>query len=231
VAQEHAGKGRSALNQPAVHAGARAGATDWPLITGATIGNLAIAAALLAVAGSDVDGTELALRTTARVSFVWFMLAFLASPLQTLQPTRASAWLMKRRSALGVVFGLSMSIHVVFILRLYVLHNPLRPPMVTEADFYIGIPGLAFVAMMTITSFDLLKRRMTVRGWELLHRSGIWVVWAIFFLCLVDSVGRKATDYPFLAYHAFIAILLLGALLRFVAWRSRNSRIANPFGA
>lgn len=227
MAQEHAGKGRSPLNETAVHAAAR----DWPLIGGATLANLAIAAALLALAGSDVDATELALRTTARVSFVWFMLAFVASPLETLRPSRVSAWLMNRRRALGVIFGLSMSIHVAFILRLYVLHNPLRPPMVTEADFYIGIPGLAFVAMMTITSFDLLKRRMTVRGWELFHRTGIWVVWAIFFLCLVDSVGRKSTNYPFLAYHAFIAILLLAAIFRFVAWRSGNSRAVNPFGA
>lgn len=227
MAQEHACEGRSALNNPAAHAVAH----DWPLITGATLGNLAIAAALLALAGSDVDGTELALRTTARVSFVWFMLGFVASPLETLRPSHSSSWLMKRRRALGVIFGLSMSIHVAFILRLYVLHNPLRPPMVTEADFYIGVPGLAIVAMMTATSFDLLKRHMSERGWELLHRTGIWVVWAIFFLCLVDSVGRKSTDHPFLAYHAFIALLLFAATLRLVAWRRRDSRAANSSGA
>jgi hypothetical protein len=29
-----------------------------------------------------------------------------------------------------------------------------------------------------------------------LHTTGIWVVWAIFFLCLVDSVGRKSTAHP-----------------------------------
>jgi DMSO/TMAO reductase YedYZ heme-binding membrane subunit len=203
VAQEHAGAGRSALSDAADH--------DWPLIAAATLGNLAIAAGLLALAGSDVAGTELALRTTARVSFAWFMMGFLASPLEQLSPSRISAWLMQRRRALGVIFGLSMSIHVAFILRLYVLHNPFRPPMVTDADFYIGIPGLVFVAMMTVTSFDMLKTRMTERGWEIL------------FLCLVDSVSRKTTSSPFLAYHAFILILLLGAMLRILAARGRNS--------
>jgi DMSO/TMAO reductase YedYZ heme-binding membrane subunit len=118
-----------------------------------------------------------------------------------------------------------MSIHVGFILRLYVLHNPLRPPMVTEADFYIGIPGLAMVALMTATSFDLLRRHMTERGWDLLHRSGVWVVWAIFFLCLVDSVSRKTTEHPFLAYHAFIAVLLASAVLRILAARARKAQL------
>src|SRR5262249_3796755 len=158
----------------------------------------------------DVAGTELALRTTARVSFVWFMLGFVASPLQQLRPSRMSAWLFSRRRALGVIFGLSMSIHVGFILRLYALHAPARPPMVADADFVIGIPGLVLVALLTLTSVDALKRWLGPIAWRGLHTTGIWVVWAIFFLCLVDSVRRKQTAHPVLAYYAFIAVLLAG---------------------
>jgi hypothetical protein len=55
----------------------------------------------------------------------------------------------------------------------------------------------------------------------------MWVVWAIFFLCLVDSVGRKTTDHPVLAYYAFIAVLLLGMSLRVRAARLRGS-VATP---
>ncbi len=193
------------------------------LIVGATLVNAGLASSLLLLAGSDSDATELALRTTARVSFVWFMLAFVASPLQQLWPARVSAWLFSRRRALGVIFGLSMSIHVGFILRLYVLHAPARPPMVTDADFFIGIPGLVLVALLTITSVEALKQRLGPTAWQRLHTTGIWVVWAIFFLCLVDSVGRKTTAHPVLAYHAFIAVLLLGMGLRVVAARRRRA--------
>ena len=219
MAQEHAGTGRGALNHSDTH--------ELRLVGAATLANLAVAAALLAVAGSGVAGTELALRITARVSFVWFMMGFLASPLEQLRPSRLSAWLMKRRRALGVVFGLSMSIHVGFILRLYVLHHPEQPPMVTEADFYIGIPGLVMVALLTATSFEVLRRRLSDRAWERLHRTGIWVVWAIFFLCLVDSVSRKTTEYPLLAYHSFIAVLLFALLLRILAARSRAAEVGS----
>ena len=193
------------------------------LIVGATLVNAGLAGALLALAGADSAATELALRTTARVSFVWFMLAFVASPLRQLRPSRVSAWLAHRRRALGVIFGLSMSIHVGFILRLYALHAPVRPPMVTDADFFIGIPGLVLVALLTITSLEALKRRLGEIAWKRLHTTGIWVVWTIFFLCLVDSVGRKNTAHPVLAYYTFIAVLLLGLTLRIVAARRRSA--------
>lgn len=192
---------------------------ELALIVGATLLNATIAGSLLLFAGSDSDGTELALRTTARVSFVWFMLAFIATPLQQLRPSRLSTWLLSRRRALGVIFGLSMSIHVCCIVRLFVLHAPARPPMVTDADFFIGIPGLIMVALLTITSVEALKQWLGPRVWHRLHTTGIWVVWAIFFLCLVDSVGRKTTAHPVLAYYLFIAVLLMGLGLRIFAAR------------
>jgi DMSO/TMAO reductase YedYZ heme-binding membrane subunit len=196
------------------------------IVAGATLLNAIIALTVFAVAGTDSAGTELALRTTARVSFVWFMLAFVASPLARLRPGPLAEWLVHRRRALGVVFGLSMSIHVLCIRRLFVLHAPERPPMVTDADFLIGIPGLVLVAMLTITSAHALRRRLGPVAWRRLHRTGIWVVWSIFFLCLVDSVGRKETNHPVLAYHLFIAVLLAGLGLRWLAWRVRVNSLA-----
>ena len=193
------------------------------LIVGATLINALVAASLLLVAGSDSDGTELALRTTARVSFVWFMLAFIASPLEEVRPSRVSAWLLRYRRGLGVVFGLSMSIHVGFILRLFALHAPARPPMVTDADFLIGIPGLVLVALLTVTSIESIKQRLSPTAWQRLHTTGIWVVWAIFLLCLIDSVGRKTTAHPVLAYYTFIAVLLAGVGLRLAAARRRRA--------
>lgn len=193
---------------------------------GATLANGLLAMGLLYFAGADSDGTELALRTTARVSFLWFMLAFIASPLHQVRPSCASAWLVSHRRALGVIFGLGMSIHVGFILRLFALHAPVRPPMVTDADFLIGIPGLVLVALLTITSIDTLKQRLGPIAWQRLHTAGIWVVWSIFFLCLIDSVGRKNTNHPVLAYYLFIGALLVGLSLRVAAARRRKAELA-----
>jgi DMSO/TMAO reductase YedYZ heme-binding membrane subunit len=194
---------------------------DRVLIAGGTALSFALAATILAVLGTGSAGTELALRMTARLSFVWFILAFIAAPLRRLWASPLSAWLVRRRRALGVTFGLSMAVHVGCILRLFVLYAPQRPPMVTDADFIIGVPGLILVALLTLTSLDALKRRLSPTAWRRLHVTGIWVVWAIFFLCLVDSVGRKETDHPILAYHLFIAVLIGALALRIVAARRR----------
>jgi hypothetical protein len=40
---------------------------------------------------------------------------------------------------------------------------------------------------------------------------------------MVDSVGRKATDHPVLAYHLFIVVLLSGLALRAFAARQRRA--------
>lgn len=194
-------------------------ARELRLIAGATLLNLVLAGLLLALGGTDVAGTELALRMTARISFVWFLLVFTASPLRALWKGGPGDWLLARRRALGVVFGISMSIHVGFILRLYALHAPERPPMVTDTDFSIGVPGLVLVALMTLTSAMALRRRLGETAWKRLHTTGLYVVWAIFFLCLVDSVGRKETPRPWLEYHSFIGVLLAAMALRLAALR------------
>jgi len=196
--------------------------SEAALIAGGTLLHASIAALLFLYAGSDVEATQLALRTTARMSFVWFMLAFVASPLAQLAPGPASAWLLRRRRAFGVIFGLSMTMHVGFILRLFMLHAPERPPMVTDADFYVGIPGLLLVAAMTVTSLEALRRRLGPVAWKRLHTTGLWVVWSIFFLCLIDSVGRKTTEHPVTMYYLFIAMLLFGLGLRVSAARRRR---------
>jgi sulfoxide reductase heme-binding subunit YedZ len=188
-------------------------------IVAATALNAVIAILVLGAWGTEPEGIELALRVTARVSFVWFLLAFVAAPLQQLRPGAVSAWLMRHRRSCGVVFGLSMSMHIALILRMFVLFAPERPPMVTLADYFIGIPGLVMVGLMTATSFDALKRALSPRRWKQLHRSGLFVVWTIFFLCLVDSVGRKETHHPVLEYHVFIAVLIAAMALRLEAAR------------
>lgn len=183
---------------------------------------------MLSLAGTSSSGIELALRTTARVSFFWFLLAYVATPLSVLAPGGASSWLVRRRRALGVVFGLSMTMHAGFILTLFRIHAPERPPMVTDADFWIGIPGLVLVALMTATSFDTLKRALGPVRWAKLHRTGLHVVWAIFFLCLVDSVSRKTAVSPLLEYHVFIAMLLAALALRVAAARRIAREDAAP---
>jgi len=210
---------------PPTRASRSAGSPDRGFVVIGTLLNAVFAFALACWAGTGREGTQFALRMTARVSLAWFMLAFLASPLHALRPCDASRRLLRWRRALGITFGLSMAIHVGFILRLFVLYSPERPPMVTDADFYVGIPGLLLVAAMTATSAAALRRRIDPLAWKRLHVAGLWAAWTIFLLCLVDSVGRKQTNHPVLAYGTPVAVLLAGAVLRLTARLRRSRRV------
>lgn len=176
--------------------------------------------AVLAAAGTGPEGTRTALRVTARFSLIWFLLAYVAGPLDHLRPGGLGAVLRRHRRAFGIVFGLSMTMHVGFILKLYTLYSPDRPPMVTEADFWIGIPGLMLVAAMTVTSAASLRRALGERRWRLLHRIGLHAAWAVFFLCLLDSSARKETAHFLLQYGVFLAGLVGAAALRAASSRA-----------
>ena len=210
----------------------RADRDEAAWIAAATLVSLTLAASILVAGEAGREATRLALRATARVSFVYFILAFVASPLARLRPGPFSGWLVRRRRAFGVAFGASMTIHVGCILRLYALYAPARPPMVTDADFLIGVPGLVLVGLMTVTSLVAVRRRLGPARWQRLHRVGIYAVWSIFFLCLIDSVGRKETAHPVLGYHLFVGVLLGAMALRLVAWRQGSSPLRpRPVGA
>ena len=73
---------------------------------------------------------------------------------------------------------------------------------------------------------------MSPVAWRRLHTIGIYAVWSIFFLCLIDSVGRKETAHPVLGYHSFVGVLLGAMALRLVAWRQGSSPLRpRPVGA
>jgi hypothetical protein len=198
---------------------ARADRGEIGIVVAAALLSCAVAGTVLAAGDFGRDATRLALRLTARLSFCYFVIAFVASPLARLRPGPATRWLVRRRRAFGVAFGASMSIHVCCILRLYALYAPDRPPMVTDADFFVGVPGLTLVALMTVTSLVAIRRRIPPRAWKRLHTTGLYVVWSIFFLCLVDSVSRKDTLHPIAGYYAFIVVLLAAMGLRLTAFR------------
>ena len=198
---------------------ARTDRTEVGIVLAAALLSFTVAGTVLVAGDGGREATRLALRLTARLSFVYFMVAFVASPLARLRPGTFSRWLVRRRRAFGVAFGASMTIHVGCILRLYTLYAPDRPPMVTDADFFVGVPGLVLVALMTATSLIAVRRRIPPRAWKRLHTVGLYAVWSIFFLCLIDSVSRKETDHPVVAYYAFIAVLVAAMTLRLTALR------------
>ncbi|MBW2241202.1 MAG: ferric reductase-like transmembrane domain-containing protein [Deltaproteobacteria bacterium] len=164
--------------------------------------------------GGGEVGTREALRGTARIAFLPFILAFVARPLDDLRSSAFSRWLVANRKTLGVSFGLSLSIHLWLILWLFYLSAPSVPDAVTLTDLSIGAPGLAFVFAMVFTSMNRVRASMSAVLWKRIHTFGQYLVWFIFVGCLTESFGHKSPPYSALEYTPFIGALFIAMGIR-----------------
>ncbi len=122
------------------------------------------------------------IQLSVRCAVPLLYIAFAASSVQVLFPGNFGRWLLRNRKYLGLCFAAAMAWQGFFILWLVTVHT----------DYYIndvyvlrdaieGVTGYLFLATMTVTSFQFAKKRMSPKQWRLLHKSGIYFLWAYAF--------------------------------------------------
>jgi DMSO/TMAO reductase YedYZ heme-binding membrane subunit len=183
----------------------------WPIVGWCSLTVLSASVLGLAVAGTGEDGVRLLVRITARTSFVLFMSAFVASACARAWRSDASRWLLRNRRQLGVSFAVSHFVHLIGFVTL----GFVSPTFGRELDAGTIVGGglaYAFLAAMTLTSFDRTAAWLGPKWWRRLHLIGAHYIWLIFFVsylprALVESV----------AYLPFVFVLLGGLVLRVAA--------------
>ncbi len=179
-------------------------------------------AVLLAIAGTGDDGLRLVIRATARTSVALFLLAFAASALRRRWPTPQTRWLLANRRYVGVSFAVSHFGHLLAILALAGW---------SVREFYaragwtagiLGSLGYVLIAAMVATSFDATADWLGPRRWRLLHTTGLYYLWFIFFVSFAPRAGQAPLLY------GTVTFLLVAAMV--VRWRTpadaRAARLA-----
>lgn len=178
---------------------------------------LAMTAAIAATKGSEVEGTRLVIRMTARTSLALFLSAFTASTMVRLFPAPVTRWQRANRRYLGVSFAISHLIHGLAIIRLALIDPPLFDQLTNVVSFIAGGLGFAVIALLTATSFDRTARALGHKGWMWLHRIGVWYLWLSFTVNFAKRIpGYQGYWFP-------VALLLLALGLRIWAWRRSSS--------
>jgi DMSO/TMAO reductase YedYZ heme-binding membrane subunit len=172
--------------------------------------------ALFQAGGSDEAGLRFVVRASARISFLIFLLVYLARPLRQLWPTDTTRWLLRNRRYLGVSFAVA---HFLHLLDIALLATLLGDAFQREwVALVVGGASYVLLAGMVLTSFDRSARWLGPRAWGVLHRTGIHLLWFIF----AQSYTFSALQDP---YFVPLAIAVWGAaLLRVAAWRGRRRR-------
>jgi len=162
------------------------------------------------------------IQLSVRWAIPWLYLAFSASSLNLLFPGPFSRWLSRNRAIMGLCFAAAMAWQLFFILWLVTVHR----------DYYIGevyvlrdaiegVVGYLFLAAMTLTSFSPGRKRLQPKSWRLLHRSGIYYMWAYAFatywLALFAYSNPVALDYVYY-WAGFLAWGLRAAAWRKLRW-------------
>ncbi len=162
-------------------------------------------------AGEDYLGY--ALRVTAWITFVFFILAYVARPLRQLfgGPT----FLARNRRYLGLAAALSHSVHFG-----YVLTFAGRTENQVELSTWI-LGGLAFVLfwLMALSS-NQSAQRMLGQWWRRLHLFGMHYIWLVFAFTFSGGLGTSWVSTLF-----FIDALVALGLRIAAAMRIRRTKV------
>ena len=173
--------------------------------------NLLLAAIILLALGTDVHGTRIALRATARVSFLWFWAAYAGGALTTLFGG-AFLPLKQRGREFGLAFAAALLVHLGLVSWFCWIGEA---PAVGVFVFF-GTAAV-FAYLLAICSFGNLRSTLGLRRWQLLRMIGMNFILCAFLKDFAQSPLpggiRQVVEYvPF-------AVMATGAaLLRLAAW-------------
>jgi DMSO/TMAO reductase YedYZ heme-binding membrane subunit len=167
---------------------------------------LALTGSLLLAPGYEVakDYFGYGLRVTARITFVFFMLAYVSRPLVQVMGT--GQWLVRHRRYLGLAAALSHTVHFLFII-FYFRETGEQIDLIT---LVLGGASFVLIWLMALTSN---RASITALGpwWGRLHTTGMHWAWVIFFQSWVGG----AMEVPW--QWAFVAVSVAGLGLRVAA--------------
>lgn len=139
-------------------------------------------AVVIAMSGVDLslaENVSAMIQFSVRCSVPLMYVAFAASSLQEVFPSLFSRWLLRNRKMVGLSFATAMAWQLLFILWLVGIHTQHYVDKVyLLSDAIEGVVGYTFLFAMVLTSFKFGRSRLSNKQWKLLHRSGIYYIWA-----------------------------------------------------
>ena len=157
------------------------------------------------------------------VPFIYLVAA--SSALQVLFPGPLPAWLLRNQKYIGMCFAVAMAWQGLFI---FMMSNFFRDYYFEEI-FYLrdeleGSTGYIFLAAMVVTSFQFGRKHLNAQQWKLLHKSGLYFLWAypfsVYWWNLSYYENPQPIDYVFY-WGGFLAFAL-----RIVAWGKKRRQAA-----
>lgn len=155
-------------------------------ILGVTALGLALTVALTVVAAPSESASALWLTIiTARLSLALFLVTFCASAINGLWKGRGGKWLLRNRRFLGLSFATSHVVHAFAFSWFASTRGQSLPELVGLPTVIGGSVGYLTLLVLAVTSTDAAVRRLGRDRWVVLHRTGMYIFFAIFVFSYV----------------------------------------------
>ena len=154
------------------------------------------------------DKSLLWARYTARISFFFFLISFIAGSIHYFFSNAFTRSIKSNRRYIGLSFALTHSVHLVALISFFVSINQ-NPDIDTLAG-----GGLAYLAMyiMALTSNDNAVRKIGFKRWKLIHKVGANYIAFIFAFTYLGRVTRE--EFSSVEYNLLFSIIIGAFLLR-----------------
>jgi hypothetical protein len=188
--------------------------TAW-LMWAAFLVALALAVIVLVIFGVEERGTAIALRATARWSFLLFWPAYAGGAIAWLWPRLTG--LARHGRELGLAYASAQLVHVGLVL--WIIHVATGPSG-AMVFFWIGIFCTYLLALF---SLPRLRDALGPRLWPILRTIALEYIAIAFTADFVTLHSQELGKHP-LSYLPFVLMLVSGAGLRFFAFWDRRLR-------
>jgi hypothetical protein len=179
---------------------------------------LGLSFAVLAINGTDAKSLVMALRLTARWSFLLFWIAYAGGPMAALFGPALKP-LAARSREFGLAYAAAQLIHLGLVVWLFQISS--RPPLSGKLLVFFVV-GIVWTYLLTIFSFGGLSNALGSKGWRYLRIVGLNYILFAFAFDFVPvaihgaahyGVGRLVEYAPFAAMSVAAPLLLLAAAL------------------
>lgn len=179
---------------------------------------------LIVMSGTDLSsppGVSEMIGFSVRCAVPFIYLVVAASAVQVLFPGTFSVWLLRNRKYIGLCFAVAMAWQGLFIFMMSSFHRDYYfDEIYYFRDELEGSTGYIFLAAMVLTSFQFGRRLLSFQQWKLLHRSGIYFLWAYPFSVYWWNLFYYENALP-LDYVFYLGGFLAFAL-RIAAWGKKR---------
>ena len=184
---------------------------------------------LIPLANFDsVTGAEISsmISFSVRWAVPFIFLVISISSLQIIFPNVLTRWLMMNRKYIGLIFAVAMAWQGLFIFIMsYYYHDYYFSEVYYFRDEIEGSIGYIFLAAMVATSFDFGKKFVDSKQWKIIHKAGIYFLWAYPFSVYWWSISYYGN--PAMIDYFFYWFGFLSFLLRIIAWGIQKNRKAS----